>query len=84
MFKKLKRKIRLKQLKRAIYCEIEKIRYCKSELYDIEHDLCLGKGWIIQKYGSMEAYKQSFEDWIGESYNKLKEYWTEESRLRDP
>jgi hypothetical protein len=83
MFEKLKRKIKLKKLEDAEFCELKKIRFCKAEIYDIEHDLCIiGKDWIIQKYGSLEAYKQHYEDWINESNEKIKEYFAEEENLR--
>lgn len=84
MFKKLKRKIRLKKLKNERIREIEKIRYCKAELYDIEHGTTMfGEEFIVKKYGSMTAYKQEFEDWIEESKKKLMDYYAEEQHLRD-
>ena len=84
MFKKLKREIRLKKLKIECMREMKKMRYWKSELYDIEHGSCIiGEEWIIRNYGSICAYKRKYEDWIEESKKKLEEYWTEEERLRD-
>lgn len=84
MFKKLKRKIRLKKLKIERICEIEKMWYCKAELYDIEHGTTvLGEEFIVKNYGSMAAYKQEIEDWIEESKKKLMDYFAEEEHLRD-
>jgi len=84
MFEKLKRKIRLKKLKIERIREIEKMWYCKAELYDIEHGTTvLGEEFIVKNYGSITAYKQEFEDWIEESKKKLMDYFAEEKRLRD-
>lgn len=84
MFKKLKRKIRLKKLKMECIREIEKMRFYKAEIYDIEHGTTvLGEEFIVKNYGSMDAYKQEIEDWIEESKKKLMDYFAEEERLRD-
>lgn len=84
MFKKLKREIRLKKLEIERIREIEKIRYCKAELYDIEHGTTMfSEEAIVKKYGSMAAYRQEFEDWIEESKKKFMDYVAEEERLRD-
>lgn len=84
MFEKLKRNLRLRELQMNRIREHDKIRYCKAELYDIEHGTTmLGEEFIVKKYGSMTAYRQEFEDWIEESKKKLMDYYAEEKHLRD-